>query len=270
MIDYKPTIKKDIAGAFGEFWKLVTLLRSPEGCPWDREQTTKDLIPSLFGEVYEYIDSLDEDKKAETEELGDIMLNIISIMQTSAAERGVDPVEALNVGIDKIYRRHTHVFGKESADSSKDVVKIWAEQKKKEGKGEDKDDYFSRLPKSMNAFSRTTELHKKVRKVGFDWDKPEEIYLKVQEELKEVEKAVNTETRDEIEMECGDLIFAAIALATKLGINPEIAIKRSNAKFEKRFNKVRSIAEERGIPLDKEHFKQLDAIWDEVKLKENN
>ena len=142
--------------------------------------------------------------------------------------------------------------------------------KKKEGKVEDENDFFSRIPKSMNKYDRAAELHRKVRKVGFDWDNDDGVYAKVEEELNEVKNAALNEGKDALEMECGDLIFASIALCTRLNVNPDIAIHRTNRKFESRFNKVVKLAKERGIPVDREHFHELDAIWDEIKQTEHD
>lgn len=270
MIDWKPTYYDNVKDALYEFWHLVELLRSENGCPWDREQTLKSTITSLLSETYELIDAVTlDDKENESEELGDVLLNILLLLKIASDDNNINTVGLINDEIKKIYSRHPHVFGDVNVSSSNEVLKVWSEQKKKEGKTEDCDDFFSRLPKSLSPFERAAELHKKVRNVGFDWDEIDGVYAKVEEELKEVENASNNETVDNLEMECGDLIFASIALCTRLGINPLIAIRRSNEKFERRFNGVVKKANERNIPLDKEHFRQLDTIWDEIKAEEH-
>ncbi len=271
MIDYSPKEGTTFGSAMEEMWTLVTLLRSKDGCPWDREQHSKDVATNMIGEIYELVDALnDKDNIGEAEELGDVLLNIVLLIRIALEERGIDPVKLINEEVKKIYSRHPHVFGEAKVDNTDDVLALWRDMKKKEGKAESENDFFSRLPKSMNVYDRAAELHKKVRKIGFDWDKVDGVYDKVYEELKEVENAVNTETEDEVEIECGDLIFSAIALCTRLNVQPEIAIRRTNQKFEKRFNAVVKIARERGVPLDKDHFEELDRIWDEVKVKEKS
>lgn len=269
MIDYTPIEHNNFGDSVNELMKLVTLLRSENGCPWDRAQHSKDVISNMTGEIYELVDALnDGNNDGESEELGDVLLNVLLLIRIAFEERKIDPVKLVNDELKKIYSRHPHVFKEERANSVNDVLKLWGEQKKKEGKGESDDDYFSRLPKSMNPYDRAAELHKKVRKVGFDWDTDDGVYAKVYEELKEVENAVANETQNDVELECGDLIFSTLALATRLKIQPEIAIRRTNMKFEKRFNKVVKKAKERNIPLDKEHFHALDNLWDEVKKEE--
>lgn len=270
MIDYKPTIHGDFGSSIVEFWKMITLLRSENGCPWDKKQTSENIIEDLKGELYELSDALETKvKEEEQEELGDVLLSVLFLMNIAFEKRGINPTDVVNKEISKIYTRHPHVFGEKSAKDESEVWAIWKEQKEKEGKKEDENDFFSRIPHSMTKYDRAAELHRKVRKVGFDWDDESGVYGKVEEELSEVKNARENEGADELEMECGDLIFAVIALCTRLNVNPDIAIHRSNRKFERRFNRVVSIARSRGIPIDKEHFHEVDAIWDEVKEEEH-
>ena len=271
MIDYKPVIHNNFENAIKEFWKMITLLRSENGCPWDKKQTSENILEDLKSELYELSDALEKkDKDEECEELGDVLLGILFLMNIAFEKRGIDPLSVVNNEISKIYTRHPHVFGDKCAQDESDVWAIWREVKKKEGKVEDENDFFSRIPKSMNKYDRAAELHRKVRKVGFDWDNDDGVYAKVEEELNEVKNAALNEGKDALEMECGDLIFASIALCTRLNVNPDIAIHRTNRKFESRFNKVVKLAKERGIPVDREHFHELDSIWDEIKQTEHD
>lgn len=271
MIDYTPTKRDTVGSASEELYTLVTHLRSKNGCPWDREQKSIDVATNMIGEVYELLDALNnKDKAEESEELGDVLLNVFLLLRIALEDKGIDPINVLNDEVLKIYSRHPHVFGDEKVKNSAEVLTLWSKIKEKEGKVAQKDDFFSRIPKSEDPYTRASELHKKVRKVGFEWDSDDGVFNKVHEELSEVEKAVNEETFDDVEMECGDLIFASIALCTRLHVHPENAIRRSCNKFEKRFNAVVKKANEQNIPLDKEHFAKMDALWDEVKKCEKN
>ena len=274
MIKWTPEYHNNIKDALYEFFTLIDLLHSEDGCPWDKKETSESTISSLIGEVYELLDAINaKDKDNEREELGDVLLNVFALLIIAKNKKGIDIVSLINEEIKKIYSRHPHVFGEDAQKDKNltpdEVLKVWNEQKKKEGKTESSDDFFSRLPKTLPPFERAAELHKKVRKVGFDYDDESGVFDKVDEELSEVKKARKEETRDDLEMECGDLIFASIALATRLGINPLFAIRRSNEKFERRFNAVVKKAKEKNIPLDKEHFEVLDSFWDDVKKEEH-
>lgn len=273
MINWAPKYHKTVKESLFEFVTLVDLLHSENGCPWDKEETIKSTINSLIGEVYELLDAVNaKDKENEKEELGDVLLNVLALLIIARNKEDMDLVSLINSEIKKIYSRHPHVFSEDATTKNNltpdEVLKVWNDLKKKEGKTEDEDNFFSRLPKSLPPFERAAELHKKVRKVGFDFGDENGVFDKVDEELSEVKKARIEETKDDLEMECGDLIFASIALATRLGINPLFAIKRSNEKFEKRFNAVVKKAKENNVPLDAEHFSTLDAFWDEVKKEE--
>jgi len=269
MIEYTYQQTTDLSSALMQLFTIVTLLRSKDGCPWDREQDTKSVATALLDETYEYLDAVLGGNKAEQqEEIGDVALNVMMLLEIHHEKDDFSIVEAINDVCQKLIRRHPHVFGDAKADNSIEVLDLWNKIKVEvEGKTALEDDFFSRVPASLPPLEMANEIQKKIRKVGFDWPDKQGVIDKVCEELDEVIEADTALDRntDEVEMEVGDLLFAVVNLARYLKISPSVALHRSNMKMERRFNALNKICKERNIPLDTEHFLEMDSIWDEVK-----
>ncbi len=272
MVEYTYFEATDFDGALHNLYEIVTLLRSPGGCPWDREQKCKDVVRSLQDECYEYLDALQDDDPEECcEEVGDVLMNLFHLLRLHEEQEDFKPVDAINGICRKLIRRHPHVFSTEYAADSTEVLTLWNKIKEDvEGKKASDDDFFSRVPKSLPPIEEAWEIQKKVRKVGFDWPDTQGVIDKVCEEMEEVLEAINAvePDQDAIEEEVGDLLFAVVNLSRFLKVSPGNALHRSNRKFRTRFNSLSQKCKERGIELNKENFESMDDIWDEVKQEE--
>lgn len=272
MIDYEYQEASDFDGALRNLYDIITLLRSPGGCPWDREQHCKDVVRALQDECYEYLDALqDEDSEACKEEIGDVLMNLFHLLRLHEEQEDFKPVDSVNDICRKLIRRHPHVFSTAHVADSGEVLELWNKIKEDvEGKKATSDDFFSRVPKSLPPVEEAWEIQKKARKVGFDWQDVQGVIDKVCEELDEVLDVVNAVVPDDdrLEEEVGDLLFSVINLARFLKVSPSNALHRSNRKFRDRFNRVVKKSRERGIELDAKNFTVMDGIWNEVKDEE--
>jgi len=243
--------------------KIMKRLRSPGGCPWDREQTIKSLRPYLLEETYEVLDAM-ESKNPEMlcEELGDLLLQIIFQSQVSE-ENGDFCFQDVVDGITKkMISRHPHVFSDLILKTADDVVDAWQGFKEKEGKKH----IFSGIPESMPALIFAEKLQHRARKIGLDFKSKEEVFEKIYEEIDEIKDVCNNDNNDMIEEEIGDLLFSVVNLARSLAINPELALLKSSKKFknrvefvEKEINRSENPAEIIGDP------DLLDNIWQKTK-----
>lgn len=271
MIDYEYKDAVTLQEAVANMYNLAAMLRSPEGCPWDRSEHPEDIAKNLMDEVWEYLDANTDGNIAGCrEELGDTVWNAAMMLRMHEEAGDFSPIEAINEVCRKIYRRHPHVFSSAAKiDSPEEVLKLWDKIKvEKEGRAASEDDFFSKVPKNLPPLERAKEIQKKVRKVGFDWTDVDSVADKVKEELNEVIEASKEDNKDNLVMEVGDLLFAASCLAAKLKVNPMEALHRSNRKFEDRFNKLSELARERGIELKAENMELMDSLWNEVKKHE--
>jgi MazG family protein len=263
---------------FSSLVELIARLRAPGGCPWDREQTHETLKPMMLEEAYEVVEAIDEgDDQELIGELGDLLLQVVFHSQIGREEdrfRIDDVIERVS---SKMIRRHPHVFGEDKADTSAEVLRNWEALKEAElieaGKKADTegsmlDSVSSKLPAVMEAFQMTT----KVARVDFDWPDVASVLEKLDEEVEELKQAVGDEsaTHQEIAGEVGDLLFVAVNVARLLGIDPESALKSSNRKFRRRFRYIEDRLREQGRkPADSDHV-EMDALWDEAKVKEKD
>lgn len=273
MIDYQHKDATSVPEAIENLYTILTLLRSPEGCPWDREQSAEDVSRALIDETYEYIDALHEKHNtACAEEIGDILLNAFMICRIHEEQRDFTPVEAINTVCAKLVRRHPHVFSTAKAEDSSAVLDLWNSIKEDvEGKRAHSEDFFSRVPKSLPKLEESWEIQKLMRKVGFDWPDITGVLDKVAEEHRELVEAVEQEqrNRDHLEEELGDLLFSIVNVARHLKLSPSIALHKCNKKVRNRFNEVVKRSEKQGIPLDAEHADALNKIWNEVKIEDH-
>lgn len=272
MIDYHHQDATTFTEAVNNLYRILTILRSPEGCPWDREQTPADVSRALLDETYEYIDALDKrDLLSCSEEIGDVLLNAFMIARIHEEAGDFTPVQSLNAVCAKLVRRHPHVFSDAQVADSSEVLDLWNTIKEQvEGKKAHEEDFFSRVPKSLPKLEEAWEIQKQMRKVGFDWPDIDGVLAKVDEEHAELVEAMKDRENnfDHVEEELGDLLFAVVNLARYLKISPSVALHKSNRKVRERFNKVAKRGAERDIPLEHSHVDALNDLWEEIKSEE--
>jgi MazG family protein len=249
---------------FQRLCEIVAQLRAPGGCPWDREQTNESLLPSLIEEAYEVAGALRaRDDVNFREELGDLLLLIV--MQAEIArEEGRFVIDQVAHDVtEKLIRRHPHVFGESDVRGSEGVVRQWEAIKREEKK--DDTHYLASLPEALPALMRAQKAQKKVARVNFDWERIEHVVAKVEEELSEAKEAIASENAPAVAEEIGDLLFAAVNLSRKCGIDAEEALQSATNKFRTRFNRLEDELKAQGKRLGDVGLDELDAIWNRVK-----
>ncbi len=253
---------------FDDLVQLMTTLRAPGGCPWDRQQTLPDLKPYVIEESYEVIDAIDSgDRASLLEELGDMLLQAVFIAELMREEGTFDIYDSITAIHDKLVRRHPHVFGDVVAADAEEVLVNWEKLKNSERKAEDKS-VLSGVPQALPALLRASRLTEKAARVGFDWRRTEEVFDKIDEELGELREAVTSGDRTHIEEEIGDLLFTVANIARKLGLNAEEALQSTNRKFTRRFASMETTVRATGRDLDQLQLEEMDALWDAAKERE--
>ena len=244
--------------------EIVARLRAPDGCPWDREQTHASLRALLIEECHEVIDAIERADDANLcEELGDLLLHIVMHAQL-ANEREAFTLDDIAATIcEKMIRRHPHVFGDKLAVDSEAVLKQW-EQIKREEKG-DNAGVLDGVARSLPALLRSQTLQKKAARVGFDWPDVEPVYEKLSEEIGEIREAVGANNPAAIEAEVGDLLFSAVNLARKLGVDAETALSGANKRFAARFQHIEQTLRSNGREVEGTSLEELDRIWEQAK-----
>lgn len=255
--------------AFNKLYNVVKKLRSPEGCNWDREQTPASLRSDLIEETYECIEAIDnKDLKHIQEELGDLFLLVTMIAYMHEQENLFTVSDSL-IGItEKLIRRHPHVFGDSTAETSEEIIRQWDDIKVNLEGRKAKDSVLDKVSGGLPPLEKAYKLQQKAAKVGFDWQNIEDIWSKVHEEIDEVKDAENT-SFDELESEIGDLIFAVVNISRGYNIDPAIALQRTNNKFTKRFHFIEKEMKKLGKDLNKENFVLMDSFWDKAKEEPN-
>ena len=240
--------------------KIVAQLRSPDGCPWDREQTHESLKSHLLEECYELIDAIDaKDDEELKEELGDLLLQVVLHSQMAAEENRFTLEDVAGVIADKLIHRHPHVFGETRLPDSEAVLNQWDCIKRVE-----KINRVSALdgvPKTLPALARAQKVQGKAARVGFDWSDAAGPLEKIHEELREVE----TTPESQLEEEIGDLLFAVVNFARKKKLDAEQALSRATRKFTNRFQEMERLANERGLELASLSLEEMDRLWEDVK-----
>jgi tetrapyrrole methylase family protein/MazG family protein len=257
---------EEVLREFKALLETVKTLREPGGCPWDREQTPASLKENLIEESYECIEAItEEDDEHVNEELGDLYLLVTMIGYMYEQEEKFSIANVLHRITEKLHRRHPHVFGKQTIDDSDEVIKQWDSIKRNvegQGKGES---ILSTIPKTYPPLERALKMQKKARKVGFDWQKIDNVWEKLDEEIGELKEVADTGNMEETTREFGDLLFTLVNLARFMGINPSTALHLTNNKFEKRFSYVENAMYANGRELSGEHFEEMDQLWEESK-----
>lgn len=250
--------------AFGRLLDVMDELR--EKCPWDRKQTYESLRPNTIEEVYELSDALmAKDEPNICKELGDVLLHVVFYAKIGDENNSYDIKEVCDKLCDKLIFRHPHVFGDLHVKSTEEVLQTWEQIKLKEKDGNKS--VLSGVPASLPTLIKSYRIQDKARNVGFDWEKREQVWDKVKEELKEFETELFAMDEDKAEAEFGDVLFSLINAARLYKINPDTALERTNQKFIRRFNYLEEHTIKVGKSLQDMSLSEMDEIWDEAKKK---
>ncbi len=248
--------------AFGRFLEVLDTLR--QKCPWDAKQTNESLRPNTVEEVYELADALIADDVPNIrKELGDVLLHVAFYSKIADEKGQFDIADVCDSLTDKLIFRHPHIYGDVKADDARQVIQNWEQIKLRE-KGGNKT-VLAGVPSALPALIKADRIQEKAANVGFDWDKPSQVWDKVKEEIAETEAEIKAGSVKDMEAEFGDLLFSIVNAARLYGINPENALERTNRKFISRFNYLEQKAKEKGKSLKDMSLAEMDEIWEEAK-----
>ena len=248
--------------------EIVTTLRAPGGCPWDRAQTHDTIKKSMIEEVYETIDAIDNnDDKMFANELGDLLLQIVLHAVIAKERDAFDFSVILKEICDKLITRHTHVFGCVKAKDEKDALKTWEENKKKEKGQKSYSEIISDIPKGLPALMNAQKVQKKAKSSGFDWTNTEDVFEKLREEVDELEAAFKNEGTERIKEEYGDVLFSMVNLGRFLDVDSETELLRATKKFTERFIKMENMAKDKNTNLDELSLMEMNKLWEKAKEK---
>lgn len=252
--------RADQLKAFDRLLTIMDELR--EQCPWDKKQTLQSLRHLTIEETYELGDAiLDNDLDEVKNELGDLLLHIVFYSKIGSETKDFDIADVSNEICEKLIHRHPHIYGDVEVADEEEVKRNWEALKLKEGKKS----VLEGVPKSLPALVKASRIQDKVKGVGFDWEEPQQVFEKVQEELAELQEEVENQDQDKIEAEFGDVLFSMINYARFLNVNPEDALERTNKKFIKRFQYLEAKAKEINKPLSDMTLAEMDVYWEEAK-----
>jgi tetrapyrrole methylase family protein/MazG family protein/ATP diphosphatase len=259
---------RDAGEAFQQLVDIMSRLRGPGGCPWDREQTIETLRPFVLEETYEVLHAIDrQDHDALRGEIGDFLFEGVFLAQIEADEGRFTVSDSLRAICAKLIRRHPHVFGTtEGVTTPGQVLEQWEAIKATEQQASgERNTVLGGLPKALPALLGAHEIGTRVAAVGFDWAKTHDVIEKIKEEVAELERAVSDEGRGRIEEEMGDLLFSIANLARKLGVEPESALRKANEKFGQRFEKLERHLEAAGRSVHDASLEEMEEAWQMVK-----
>jgi tetrapyrrole methylase family protein / MazG family protein len=263
------TSEKKYISLLQDLIELMQKLRGKDGCPWDKEQSHISLKPHLIEEAYEVIDAIDSgDPSKLKEELADLFFHIIFHCQIAKEKGGFDIGDVMALCLDKMTRRHPHVFGEATASTPEEVLLQWEEIKKKEKGYEERKSIVDGLPKYLPALQKAQKVQKKVAKIGFDWTTIIDVIAKVDEELAEVKEAIRENKPENIEEEVGDLLFSIVNLSRFLKLDTENVLHKTIYKFVERFKKVEIELTSMGKDIEKCTLEEMDAAWNKVKIRD--
>lgn len=250
--------------AFGRLLDIMDDLRAQ--CPWDRKQTLESLRHLTIEEVYELGDAiLDNDLEEIRKELGDIMLHMVFYAKIGSEKKAFDIADVLNGICDKLIDRHPHIYGDVQVADEEEVKANWEKLKLKEGRKS----VLEGVPRSLPAMVKAVRIQDKARGAGFDWERPEQVWEKVEEEQQELLEVVAQGQQNKMEQEFGDLLFALINYSRFLKIDPESALERTNKKFMRRFQYMEQRVQENGQQLSDLNLQEMDVFWEEAKKLEH-
>ncbi len=252
------------------FTRLVSImekLRSPQGCPWDREQTMDTLKTYLIEEVYEIIEAIEEkDVDALREELGDLLFHILFLSRIAEEQGAFNVWEVIDRISKKMISRHPHVFGEKKVSSSPEVERNWSDIKQEEKRN--RRSILDGIPPNLPALLRAYRITQRASRVGFDWEKAGDIFQKLDEEVEELNQALSQGHRPRIEDEVGDVVFVMVNVARLMGVNPEEALRKTTDKFVKRFQHIEKALTKSNRTLQEASLEEMDKLWEESKTKD--
>ncbi len=252
--------------AFGRLLEIMDTLRVQ--CPWDRKQTFDSLRANTIEEVFELSDAVEnKDFQSIKEELGDVLLHIVFYSKMGDEEGKFDIADVCNAISDKMVFRHPHIYGEVKANTAEDVLNNWEKIKQKEKNGEKT--VLGGVPRSLPSMIKAYRIQDKARHVGFDWQKREDVWTKVKEEIAELETEMAKGNPESIENEFGDVFFSLVNAARLYDVNPDNALEHTNRKFITRFNYVEQKAKEMGKRLEEMTLGEMDELWNEAKAIDN-
>lgn len=258
-------MKKPIEIKLEAFGRLLTIMDElREKCPWDRKQTMQSLRNLTIEETYELADAiLDQDLHGVKEEIGDLLLHMVFYARIAEEQQAFDIADALNGICDKLIKRHPHIYGDVQVNGEEDVKKNWEQLKLQEGKRS----VLAGVPRSLPAMIKAYRMQEKTKQVGFEWENADQVWDKVEEEIREFRECeLNEMSHERQEEEFGDILFSLINYARFRGIDPESALERVNLKFKRRFEYIEANAPK---TLEEMTLQEMDALWDAAKATEN-
>ena len=251
--------------AFGRLLDVLDRLRKE--CPWDRKQTNESLRPNTIEEVFELCDALmKDDNKNISKELGDVLMHVCFYALIGQEKGAFDIADVCTQQADKLIFRHPHVYGKEVAESAEKVLQNWEQIKLREKDGNKT--VLSGVPEALPSLIKAYRIQDKARNVGFDWDKREDVWAKVREELDELQAELERDDKERSTAELGDFLFSVVNAARLYHLNPDNALEHTNQKFIRRFNYVEQHSIREGKPLTEMTLAEMDKLWDEAKKME--
>jgi len=287
----KPPDFIELLPAFQHLCEVIAKLRSPEGCPWDRQQTLASIKPYTLEETYELLEAIDaNDNAAIQEELGDVLLQVILDSQIATDERRFELVDVVRQIAAKMVRRHPHVFGDESATTTDDVKKHWNAAKNKEKR--ERKSKLEGIPKDLPQLARAHRIAARAASVGYDFPDRNMLFDKLTEEIQELAEELFTdglipdvpasidldpipdqhiadlELKQRVENELGDVLFVMANIARRWGINPEEALRKSNAKFSRRFQAIEAAMKQQGVPMEDATLASMEKAYQQAKAQE--
>ncbi|WP_147805104.1 nucleoside triphosphate pyrophosphohydrolase [Alkalicoccus halolimnae] len=263
------TEEKQLYREFSTLRHVIRTLRGPDGCPWDKKQTHESLKRYAVEEVYELLEAIDEeDDDHITEELGDVLLQVMLHAQIGEDDGYFDIADVIEHVTEKMIRRHPHVFGETKAEDADEVLRNWEEIKKEEKQGESRESELDGIPKALPGLLQASKLQKKAARVGFDWGEEAPMWSKVEEEIAEWKKELEAGEKQAASEELGDVLFSLVNAARFHKIDPEEALQQTNRKFSRRFRFIEERLVQENRDIKKESLEDLDKLWEEAKLTE--
>jgi MazG family protein len=255
---------------------IMARLRSPSGCPWDREQTEQTLKKYLMEEAYEVLETIETGAPGELqEELGDLLLQIVFLAQIAEEKRQFNFADLVHTLVLKLIRRHPHIFPSRHMEipvppqNGREVRKIWRRVKEQEAKNHPKTSLLDGLPLCLPALILAQRMAERAARVGFDWPNIQGVWAKIQEEQKELKKAETERNRKAQETELGDFLFSLVNLARHYGLSAEEALRKANRRFSSRFRQVELGLRRKGRSLEEASLKEMDRLWNLAKRRKN-
>lgn len=263
MSDYTRKVFEPGTPPFERLIAVMAVLRSEDGCAWDRKQTHQSLLPYLIEEAHEVVEAVESGEPDQLkEELGDLLCQVVFHAQLAREAGQFEIDDCADSIVEKLIRRHPHVFDEKKDLSPKQVRDQWEKVKVESG---EKESVLSGIPKSMPALTMAFRIGEKVGGVGFDWENARQVIDKITEETEEINQEIDLGDKERLADEIGDLLFAVSSLARKLEIDPEQALKKALRKFTVRFDRLEAIVTASGRPMDSYSLDELETIWQRVK-----